>query len=37
MRKEFNNINSDITYLVGHLKDATREVSNKQYNVRSSY
>jgi len=29
MRKEFQNINSDITYLVGHLKDATREVSNQ--------
>jgi len=29
LRKEFQNINSDITYLVGHLKDATREVSNQ--------
>jgi hypothetical protein len=29
MRKEFQNINSDVTYLVGHLKDATREVSNQ--------
>jgi hypothetical protein len=45
MRKEFNNINSDITYLVGHLKDATREVggqnnalkdTKKSYNSLSS-
>ena len=29
LRKEYAGLNSDITYLVGHLKDATREVSNQ--------
>jgi hypothetical protein len=36
MRKEFNNINSDITYLVGHLKDATREVSNQNNAIKDT-
>ena len=45
LRKEYAGLNSDITYLVGHLKDATREVggqnnalkdTKKSYNSLSS-